>query len=529
MTKNAKDEAQIRELGATVSNLTEENARLRQKLERMNELLLNAQRARFGQSSEKRSYVMEDGEQLGFFNEAEVSQNEKADEPTVESVTEMVQAHSRKKKRSQEELLAALPVEEILLEIPSEELLCEKCGGSFRVIGRKFLKTEMILIPQSIQILKYYANTYACDSCEKDTGYAHIKSVQPPPSLMKHSLASPSTVADVMTKKYVDGVPLARQEKIWARHGIALSRATMANWVIHSTQNWLKPLYRLLKKRLLTQEVIHADETVVQVLKEPDKSPSAESRMWIYASSPRSDQRISFFEYQPSRSGSHAAAFLKNFGGKLVTDGYSGYNKVEGAIRCGCWTHARRKWREAMPKGATVSTSKAAIGYQYCNKLFAYEKKIAEQSDTERKLARQAVLQPLLEAYWLWLDTIGAESGSKLYEAVNYSRNQRPYLEAFLEHGDVEPSNNAAENAIRPFALGRKNWLFCDSVKGADSSAIVYTLVETAKLNGIEPYRYLLAVLSLLPYMGKNPSYSELETLLPWHPQLIDTLRRSQG
>ena len=526
-SKTKYDAAYVKTLEATVQQQEEEIVRLRQKLERMNELLLNAQRARFGQSSEKKTYVMADGEQTGLFNEAEAVQDVKASEPTAEEIT--VAAHKRNKKRSYEELTEELPVEEILLELSGDQLKCEKCGGTFRLIGKKFVKSEIIYIPASVKLLKYFACTYACDRCEKETGYAHIVGTTAPPSLMKHSLASPSSVAEVMTRKYVDGVPLARQEKIWKREGIELTRATLANWVIQTSQTWLKPLYRRLKKALLESGAIHADETVVQVLKEDGKAATSQSRMWVYVSPPRSGKPVRYFEYQPDRKGCRAADFLKEFRGCLVTDGYSGYEQVLHVTRCGCWAHMRRKWREAMPKGATVQTSQAAVGYNYCNKLFALEKKFSGLNDTDRKHARQAEAEPLLEAYWLWLKTLDPVPGSKLEDAVIYANNQKQYLCVFLEHGEVEISNNLAENAIRPFVVGRKNWLFSDTPKGADSSAIVYTLVETAKANGVEPYAYLLRVLSLLPYLGRNPSNAELDELLPWHPRMQASLRRKDN
>ena len=516
MGKNevAIDKAELASLKESVQDLTAENERLRLKLEHMNELLLNAQRARFGQSSEKKSYVMPGGQQLGLFDEAETEQDHKAPEPTEETI--LVAAHTRKSKRTVDELTAGLPVEEVLIELPQEDLICDKCGGTFVMIGKKFVNQELQVIPRRCKLVKYYSYTYACKSCEEKTGYAHIIHTVTPPTLMKHSLASASTVADVMTRKYVDGLPLARQEKIWAREGIQLSRATLANWVIQTSQTWLKPLYRQMKKHLLSCRVVHADETVVQVLKEEGKPAASESRMWVYASNDRSGKPVRFFEYQPSRSGKHAVAFLKGFSGCLVTDGYSGYNQVEGVIRCGCWAHMRRKWREAMPKGATKENSKAAVGYDYCNKLFALEKKFSEMSDGVRKTARQVKAEPLLEAYWRWLEKIEPVPGSKLAEAVTYAKNQKSYLNAFLDHGEVDISNNFAENAIRPFVVGRKGWLFCDSPKGADSSAIVYTLVETAKANGLDPYRYLERTLTELPYLGKNPKLEYLDSFMPW-------------
>ncbi len=514
--KNALLERQLSQQSAQIEEL-------KRKLEHMNEVFANAQRAQYGQKSEKQQYVLGE-DQVSLFNEAEASQDHKAAEPTEQT---LVAAHSRKKKKTLEEKIKELPVEEIIMDLPEDQLTCS-CGGTFRLIGKKFIRQEMIIIPQSEKILKYYSCTYACDKCEKDTGYAHILTTKTPPPLMKHSIASPSTVADVMTKKYADGLPLARQEKIWKRYGVELSRATLANWVIQCSQSWLKPLYKHMRQQLLEERVIHADETVVQVLKEEGKTVTSESRMWMYASGEYSKKPIRLFEYQPDRKGERCKVFLKGFKGHLVTDGYSGYNLVEGVTHCGCWQHMKRKWRDAMPDGATVKTSKAAVGFQYCNKLFALEKKCQaaakgckpEYREKYRKEYRQANMLPVLEEYFCWVNTLNPEKGSNLEKAVTYAKNQKEALSRFLEDGNLPISNNLAENAIRPFAVGRKNWLFCDSVKGADSSAIVYSMVETAKANGVEPYDYLLLVLSILPSWGKNPSHEKLETLMPWHPDV---------
>ena len=275
-----------------------------------------------------------------------------------------------------------------------------------------------------------------------------------------------------------------------------------------------------MKQELLTHSVIHADETVVQVLKEDGKPATSQSRMWLYASAALLKHQVRLFEYQPDRSGKRPEAFLKGFTGALVTDGYQAYNLLTKVTHCGCWAHARRKWREAMPEGATVKTSKAAVGFQYCNKLFAQERKCAAYKPKYRQEYRQNKELPLLEEYYAWLKTLHPEKGSKLEEAVRYSLNQKQPLTAFLNNGEVPISNNLAENAIRPFTLGRKNWLFCDTTKGTEASAIVYSLVESAKANGVEPFAYLQHVLVELPYLGKNQSHEELESFMPWAPYI---------
>ena len=521
-SKKTYTAAEVAVLENKIQQQQDEIDALKKKLDHMNEILLNAQRSRFGQSSEKKDYVLGKA-QLSLFNEVEQEQNHKAEEPDPNTI--LVPAHERKKKRSQAEMLNHLPEEEVLLELPEDQLICDKCGEKMKPIGKKFLRHEMQIIPKQVKLLAYYAVTYACDSCEKNTGFAHICSVKPPVPLMKHSLASPSTVAYIMTQKYVDGLPLARQEKIWAREGISLSRATMANWVIQCSESWLKPLYKHMKQELLTHSVIHADETVVQVLKEDGKPATSESRMWLYASAALLRHQVRIFEYQPDRSGKRAENFLKGFTGFLVTDGYAGYNQVKNVTHCGCWAHARRKWREAMPDGATAKISKAAVGYQLCNKLFAEEHKCAVYQPKYRQEYRQNRVVPLLEEYFAWLKTVQPERGSKLEDAVRYSLNQKQQLMAFLDNGEIPISNNLAENAIRPFTLGRKNWLFCDTPKGAEASAIVYSMVESAKANGIEPFSYLQHVLVELPYLGKNHSHEVLESLMPWAPYIQENFR----
>lgn len=527
------DAAVILSLENKCGALEKENVELKQevdalknKLSRLYEIIANQQRARFGQSSEKSTYVLPDCEQLRMFNEAENEQDNSAPEPTE---TTLVAAHERKKKKTIDELAQNLPTEKILVDIPEEDRVCDHCGGELKRVGEKFVRRELEIIPRQVKVLEYYTVTYACPACENKSGYASFYHMDPPPALLKHSLASPSSVANVMAMKYADGIPLARQEKIWKRDGIELSRATLANWMIQTAQTWLKPLYRQMKHHLLEQNVIHADETVIQVLKEEGKAPTAESRMWVYASAPLAFEQIRIFEYQPDRSGKNPAAFLKDFKGCLVTDGYPGYNAVSSAAHCGCWAHMRRYWRDAMPEGATLENSKAASGYEYCNKIFALERKFQGYTVAQRLSCRKNITAPILEAYWNWIDKLDPDDGSKLKDAVVYARHQKESLCEFMNHGEVEISNNTAENAIRPFVVGRKNWLFSDTPKGADSSAIIYSLVESAKANDLEPYAYLKYLLENLRFLGKNPSNDSYEDFMPWSKSIQNALHKKEN
>ncbi|ACV62308.1 transposase IS66 [Desulfofarcimen acetoxidans DSM 771] len=411
------------------------------RIDRLTDILVKFQKSMYGQSSEKSKYVLgEDNNQLSLFNEAEVESNRHAPEPNKVAVA----GHTRKAKRTKEELAANLPVVEILCELEEDKLLCEECGGDLRVLGKETVREELEIIPAQVRVLRYIRQNYVCESCEKETGEATIVKAPTPAPVIKRSLASASTVAHVMYKKYVNGMPLYRQEKDWANQGVILSRATLANWIIRAAIDWLVPLWETMKCHLLKQAVIHADETVIQVLKEEGKKPSSESRMWVYCSGNTGDSPVVLFEYQPTRSGEHARRFLDGFNGFLQTDGYSGYGKVPEVTRCGCWSHLRRKYQEAIPKSGDVEGSVAAVGFEYCNQLFAIERDLAQLSPEKRKLQRQERSKPVLEAYWSWLETVNPLKGSRLAEAITYSVNQKTSLNTFLEDGCIELSNNRA-------------------------------------------------------------------------------------
>ena len=511
---------QLTMLQSTIDSLREQSRQKDEEIERLRQIILNLQRTQFGQRSEKRTYVLDDGnQQLSLFDTPEKSEEKSNPEPSQNPEKEIcVSGHSRKKKRTLEELCATLPVEERIVDLPDEEK-ANANGQALVCIGQEYIRTELVLERAQAKVVKHYRKVYADRQLEQETGYSEVfKPVMPPP-LLAHSYASASVVTDVLMKKYVDAMPLYRQEQMWKRMGVELKRGTMANWVIQVADLYLRPFWKRIRSELLTQSTIHADETVMQVLKEKGKPATSESRMWVYSSAKRAAIQLRCFEYRESRSGKWAKTFLEGFSGVLITDGYSGYNKVQEAERAGCWAHMRRKWLEAMPEGADAKTCKAAEGYEFCNRLFELERQFEGLTAEERLIQRKEKSGLILEAYWTWLYTIPRPTG-KLKDAVTYAQNQKAHLSAFLEHGEIEISNNQVENAIRPFVVGRKGWLFADTPQGAEASAIIYSLMETAKANSLRLDDYLLHLLSIMPERAEQNKDFKMDDLLPWSEEM---------
>ena len=345
-------------------------------------------------------------------------------------------------------------------------------------------------------------------------------------------MVSASVVSEVMYQKYANAMPLYRQEEMWRQLGVTFSRTCMAKWVIRCAEDWLEPLWDAMHAELLKRQVLHADETVVQVLREKGKAPQSKSYMWVYRTGRDGKPPIILYEYQPGRSGEYPKKFLKGFHGYLHTDGYAGYNQLEGITRCGCWAHLRRKFVEALPPvtshppGMPTPTQ---IGRNYCDQLFAVEKKLADLSVKERQKQRLAVEKPMLRAFWCWLDELAQQPlAGGLKKAVQYAQKQRPYMENYLLDGRCELSNNLAENAIRPFTVGRKNWLFCDTVRGAKASAVIYSLIETAQANDLSPKAYLHICLANLPSMDFRQHPEELLSLMPWSAYMQSCFKQDE-
>jgi len=466
---------------------------------------------RFGSSSEKTN-----PDQLGLFedafNEAEATAELFAPEPELITVPE----HTRKKTRSKKGAsLEGLPENIIEHRLPKEELACSCCGQERHVINQE-ITHELRYVPASLSIDVHKQYIYGCRNCEanSDGETPFIVAAPKPKRAFPGSIASPSITAAIIDEKFVQGVPYYRQEKQWERRGCAISRQNMANWVIHAGKVWFEPIYEHMKALLLRQNLIHADETTVQVLREQGRKAESKSYMWLYRSG-RYDQNIVLYEYRPSRAGEHPKEFLKGFQGYLVTDGYSAYTGISPEIiNAGCFAHARRGFTDAIKAAGKNKNTKSAEGLAFCNQLFEFEKKWHDLDPQERYEQRLIHSKPVLAAFLAWLKTTGELTVPKshLAKAINYCLNQWDALNIFLLDGRIPIDNNAAERAIRPFVIGRKNFLFCNTPNGAKASAITYSLVETAKENGLKPYDYLEYLLEELP----NADLTDLERFMPW-------------
>lgn len=453
-------------------------------------------------SSKKDSVSEETHDQLSLlFDEAEtIDWIEKA----TEEIEVSVAPHTRKRKsRSLVDVVPKdIPVEIEEHRLSSEELNCEICGSEMVEIGKTVRKT-LKFIPSQVIVHEDWYYTYACKTCEKESDEAQIIKTVKDKSVLPGSYASAEAVAHIMTQKYVMGVPLYRQEQELKRKQINLSRQTMSNWVIESSERWLMPIYEELHKKLLKEDIIHADETELQVLHEPGKKAQSTSFMWLYRTGKYAENPIVLYDYKDNRRQENSAMFLKGFNGYLQTDGYTGYNTVENVVRVGCLAHLRRKFTDAekaSPNGKASPTVATAIAY--CNKLFAIEKELVDLPPQERFRQRKIKAEPLIAEFSSWAKTRMASQKSKLGIALTYLNNQLPVIQNYLLDGRLECSNNLAERSIKPFVIDRKNFLFANTPKGAKNSAVTFSLIETAKAAGIDPYKYLVYIFKTAPTLS---------------------------
>ena len=527
MAANARDQ-QLIELKDTISELRLTIKNLNATIEAANkrEQVLQEQidfltKKLYGKSSEKRDDQIEG--QMSLFNEAEAEQ--KSPDPEEEEFT-TVEEHTRKKKSKAADKFAGIKTEKKYLDVDEDRRICAVCGTNLEFIGEEFVRREIEIIKPEVRIIEYYSRTYGCPKCKKDADIPYIVRGRDGHPHMLHGMASASTVAWVMYQKYVNSLPLYRQEADFKRlYGIDISRATIANWIINNSEFFL-PLYGLFQEKLVEGRYAMADETPLQVLKEPGRRAETQSYMWVFRSGEFDKEQIVLFHYSRTRAGETAKEFLEGFHGYLMTDGYGGYNKLKDCIRTSCWAHVRRYLIDAIPKGKEYDHTQPAVqGLVYVDKLFDLEKKIHAKDgvtfDAVKKYREEKEV-PVLNGFWKWLDAQTAIKGSRLDKALVYIRNRKPFLITYLEDGGCSFNNNTSERSCKAFVTGRKNWLFADTPKGADASALVYSIVETAKANDIDIYHYLKYLLIKTP--TSLTSREELEKLCPWNKECRDAV-----
>ena len=456
----------------------------------------------FGRKSEQT--VDPQTPQLALFNEPESIMVPVSEESDEEAVT------PTKRRGKRKPLPADLPRIEVIHELPEHELTCA-CGCRKHAIGEE-TSEQLDIVPMQIRVIKHIRKVYGCRGCETAPVTA-----DKPAQLIEKSMASPSVLAMLLTTKYVDGLPLHRFETVLSRHGIEIPRQTLARWVIQCGEH-LQPLLNLMRDRLLESPVIHCDETRVQVLKEPDRDPTSQSWMWVQASGPP-DRKVVLFDYTSSRAQDVPLRLLESYRGYVMTDDYAGYNALAlqpGVERLACMAHARRKFVDAQKVQPKGKAGRADIALTMINKLYGFERELKDVSDEQRFIVRQEKSLPILAQLKSWLDKTQSQvtPQSVLGKAVNYLAGNWSRLERYVEAGFLPIDNNPAERAIKPFVIGRKAWLFSDTPKGATASAQIYSLVETAKANGQEPYTWLRHVLERLPHAQSIEDY---EALLPWN------------
>ena len=506
----------VKELRATIANLNETLEELKRKL--------------FGASSE-RTCAQSD------INTG--SEDQLPADVATEETEATVKEHTRKRKKKsvRADLYEALPVKEIPCDVPEAERFCPDCDSVMEHLGYKFVREELRITPAKVVRVRYMQETLVCPVCRQEDETT-IKAAKAPTPLLVHSPASPDMVAMIMYQKSFLHLPFYRQSKDWIQKGVPVPRETAAHWYNYCALEYLSPIYESLHQELLAREVIHADEVPCQVLHEQGRAAASRSYLWIYLSGTDGKPPVILYDYRPGRSGDYPIEFLSGFTGMLHCDGYSAYGRIEDVILVCCLAHCRRKFYEAVPKerrkklklldinseqeidkpkdgtAADPTLLPAEKGVAFCNRLFYLERFYKELPAEERKQKRQEKEPAIWNEFWSWLDTLSPTGGSKLEKAVNYALNHRETLMNYLLDGRCEISNNAAERRAKSYVTGRKNFLFHDTEDGAAASAVVLSLIETAKANNLNIYQYLYILLLYMPDYKEEPA--GIEQLMPW-------------
>ena len=509
--------------------LSGEIQELNKKMEVLIEQITLANKNRFGRASEKmmdtsQICFMEVDGTIVFFNEAEAVSDLDAEEPdTLESKPVRKPKAVGKKDAD----IKGLPVNVINHYMTEEELTEEFGENGWKQLPDAISKRYRF-IPAKVEIDEHHVGVYAS---KKD---GRILKADHPKALLHGSLVSPTIAAAIINGKYVNAIPLYRLEQEFSRYGLTITRQNMANWMIRLGESYLAVLYDYLHQKIYDYHVIQADETPVLVNRD-GRSAGSKSYMWVYRSGHLyADKQIVLYDYHKTRNSSHPREFLRDYSGICVTDGYQVYHTIEKEREdlriAGCWVHARRKFDEALaviPK-AHQNKSDAFLVIKQIQAIYREEGKLSQISSEERLMQRQLVIKPLVDALFVYLKKMEptVPASGQLRKAYTYILNQEKYLRVFLEDGEVPIDNNASERAIRGFCIGKKNWQMIDTINGAHSSAIIYSIAETAKANNLKPYDYFVYLLEEIPKHMDEEDRSFLEDLLPWSQKLPEGIRK---
>lgn len=493
---------QLQSAQAKALALSEENKDLRLTVEWLTEQLNSLKRGQYGSKSER----WETEEQMLLFNEAELeSRNPDQDKDDDDEIE--VKGH-KKKRGHRRPLPENLPREVVKVELPEAEQKAED-GSQLKVIGWE-ISEKLKYEPAKVSVIEYHRAKYGVDSGD------YIKTAPPVPSIIPKGIATPELLAAIIVGKYADGLPLYRMEAMFGRHDIDLSRGTMARWVMQ-TANALKPVWNVLADRLLESFYVACDETNVQVLKENGRKAETKSWMWV-RSTPGDEKKIILFDYSVSRGSDVAKELFADYKGFLQSDGLASYNCLESedVIRLGCNMHGRRRFESAAKDGAQSGKDLASVGMINYQKIYDLEEELKGKPPDEKKRVRDEIARPIFEEMKSWAEKHRKKvpDKSKIGQAFKYFIDEYEYLIGYLKDGRLNPDNGFTERAIRKFAIGRNNWMFSETTDGADASALLYSVVVSAKVNGVNPYRALVKILTEIPMAKTIEDYERLADLI---------------
>ena len=516
------------------SELEKENDELKKSnedqalhIEHLEEQILKRNKMLFGQKSEKSKFICDGQMDLdgNVFNEAEELSNLSAAEPTEDSITK--KSKKTGKHRGRNELRGDLETKEIVHTLPEDQRKCAVCGSKLVPFSKEYITTRLCIIPAKIFKITYFREVYKCEHCDKHGDKANIVKAPnlTPAPVIPRGLPEAELIAYIAEAKYLLGEPLYRMEQHFKMQGIYLNRTSLANWIIKSSE-WLIPVVKHFWKYAYLEPVLNADETTLRVLKIHGKPVKKLGQMWVVCTGASAKLLIAIYTYRDSRSKVTAEELLGSYDGIVQTDGLGSYGSGE-YLHAGCWSHARRKFVDSIPEND--KNSKAAKAVEIIDRAFALEREARKANYSPEKLLkmRQKEVRPIIEEFYSFIGTLRPSKGSHLGAAVTYALNQKDKLLLFLDHPEVEMTNNLAERTVKPFVIDRKNFLFSATDKGADASALFMSVIETAKRNGLNVFGYLSYLMLVLPSWGKTPSDEQLDSIMPWSATLPETCHRT--